>query len=118
MTMDVIVLAAGKGTRMNSALPKVLQPLAGRPLLAHVLETARALGPAALHVVVGHGMEAVRTRFDDSDLHWVEQAEQRGTGHAVAQALPSSCRWIGTDPLRGCALGAPSNLGRLAGSGR
>ena len=88
MTMDVIVLAAGKGTRMNSALPKVLQPLAGRPLLAHVLETARALQPAALHVVVGHGMEAVRTRFDDPDLHWVEQAEQRGTGHAVAQALP------------------------------
>ncbi len=88
MTMDVIVLAAGKGTRMNSALPKVLQPLAGRPLLAHVLETARALGPAALHVVVGHGMEAVRTRFDDPDLHWVEQTEQRGTGHAVAQVLP------------------------------
>ena len=88
MTMDVIVLAAGKGTRMNSALPKVLQPLAGRPLLAHVLETARALQPAALHVVVGHGMEAVRTAFDDPDLHWVEQAEQRGTGHAVVQALP------------------------------
>ena len=88
MAMDVIVLAAGKGTRMNSALPKVLQPLAGRPLLAHVLETARALQPAALHVVVGHGMEAIRTRFDDPDLRWVEQAEQRGTGHAVAQALP------------------------------
>jgi bifunctional UDP-N-acetylglucosamine pyrophosphorylase/glucosamine-1-phosphate N-acetyltransferase len=88
MTIGVIVLAAGKGTRMNSALPKVLQPLGGRPLLAHVLETARALRPDALHIVVGHGMEAIRTAFEDPDLRWVEQAEQRGTGHAVAQALP------------------------------
>ncbi|MDY6956244.1 MAG: bifunctional UDP-N-acetylglucosamine diphosphorylase/glucosamine-1-phosphate N-acetyltransferase GlmU [Pseudomonadota bacterium] len=88
MTTSVIVLAAGKGTRMNSALPKVLQPLGGEPLLAHVLSAARALSPAAIHVVVGHGMDAVRRACDGDDLHWVEQAEQLGTGHAVTQALP------------------------------
>ncbi|HBG29935.1 MAG TPA: bifunctional N-acetylglucosamine-1-phosphate uridyltransferase/glucosamine-1-phosphate acetyltransferase, partial [Gammaproteobacteria bacterium] len=79
MTTSVIVLAAGKGTRMNSALPKVLQPLGGEPLLAHVLSAARALSPAAIHVVVGHGMDAVRRACDGDDLRWVEQAEQLGT---------------------------------------
>ena len=88
MTTSVIVLAAGKGTRMNSALPKVLQPLGGQPLLAHVLATARALSPQAIHVVAGHGMAAVRAACPGDDLHWIEQTEQRGTGHAVAQALP------------------------------
>lgn len=88
MTTSVIVLAAGKGTRMNSVLPKVLQPLGGTPLLAHVLTSARALAPEAIHVVVGHGMAAVREVCNGNDLHWVEQGEQRGTGHAVAQALP------------------------------
>lgn len=88
MTTSVIVLAAGKGTRMNSALPKVLQPLGGEPLLAHVLAAARALSPQTIHVVAGHGMAAVQTACPGDDLHWVEQREQRGTGHAVAQALP------------------------------
>ena len=87
--LHVIVLAAGAGTRMKSARPKVLMPLAGRPLLAHVLATARALGPAAIHVVYGHGGDEVRAAFaGQDDLHWVLQAERLGTGHAVEQALP------------------------------
>lgn len=86
--LHVVVLAAGQGKRMRSELPKVLQPLAGRPLLGHVLDTARALEPAAIHVVYGHGAEAVRAAFDETGLKWCRQAEQLGTGHAVAQALP------------------------------
>jgi bifunctional UDP-N-acetylglucosamine pyrophosphorylase/glucosamine-1-phosphate N-acetyltransferase len=75
---------------MHSALPKVLQPLAGRPLLAHVVDTARALRPAAIHVVYGHGGEAVRKAFAAAeDLTWALQAEQLGTGHAVMQAMPA-----------------------------
>ena len=73
---------------MHSALPKVLQPLAGRPLLAHVLATARTLDPAAIYVVYGHGGDQVKEAFADQDLEWVLQSEQLGTGHAVAQALP------------------------------
>ncbi len=88
MNLSVVILAAGKGTRMRSALPKVLQPLAGRPLLAHVLDTARRLQPAAIHVVYGHGAERVRQACDADDLNWVLQAEQNGTGHAVMQAMP------------------------------
>ena len=88
MSLTVVILAAGQGKRMNSALPKVLQPLAGRPLLAHVLAAARALEPAAIRVVHGHGADAVRAAFPDSDLEWVLQAEQLGTGHAVGTALP------------------------------
>jgi bifunctional UDP-N-acetylglucosamine pyrophosphorylase / glucosamine-1-phosphate N-acetyltransferase len=87
--LSVIVLAAGQGKRMHSRLPKVLQPLAGRPMLAHVLDRARALGAEAIHVVYGHGGDAVRSAFTDADLVWHEQAEQLGTGHAVAQALPA-----------------------------
>jgi len=87
--LHVIVLAAGAGTRMKSTRPKVLMPLAGRPLLAHVLATARALQPAAIHVVYGHGGDQVRAAFaGQDDLHWVLQAERLGTGHAVEQALP------------------------------
>ncbi len=75
---------------MHSDLPKVLQPLAGRPLLAHVLSAARALEPAAIHVVYGHGGDAVKAAFaGHSDLSWVLQSQQLGTGHAVLQALPS-----------------------------
>ncbi|MDY6941530.1 MAG: bifunctional UDP-N-acetylglucosamine diphosphorylase/glucosamine-1-phosphate N-acetyltransferase GlmU [Pseudomonadota bacterium] len=87
-SLSVVILAAGKGTRMNGALPKVLHPLAGRPLLAHVVETASALNPEQICVVVGHGAESVRRRFADCGFTWVEQKEQLGTGHAVAQALP------------------------------
>jgi bifunctional UDP-N-acetylglucosamine pyrophosphorylase/glucosamine-1-phosphate N-acetyltransferase len=87
--VSVVILAAGQGKRMNSALPKVLQPLAGRPLLAHVVGSARSMHPAAIHVVYGHGGEDVRAAFaDDADLKWALQAEQLGTGHAVKQAMP------------------------------
>jgi bifunctional UDP-N-acetylglucosamine pyrophosphorylase/glucosamine-1-phosphate N-acetyltransferase len=86
--LHVIILAAGAGTRMRSAKPKVLMPLAGRPLLAHVLAAARALQPAAIHIVYGHGGEQVQAAFaGQADLRWTLQAERLGTGHAVAQAL-------------------------------
>ncbi|NOT87375.1 MAG: bifunctional UDP-N-acetylglucosamine diphosphorylase/glucosamine-1-phosphate N-acetyltransferase GlmU [Lysobacter sp.] len=87
--LHVIVLAAGEGKRMKSALPKVLQAIAGVPMLGHVIASARALGPAGIHVVYGHGGDQVRAAFaDQSDLHWSEQAQQLGTGHAVQQAIP------------------------------
>ena len=88
MTTRIVILAAGQGTRMRSDLPKVLQPLAGRPLLAHVLGAARELEPVGLHVVYGHGGEQVPETLAADDVDWVLQAEQLGTGHAVAQALP------------------------------
>lgn len=87
--LTVIILAAGQGKRMKSDLPKVLQPLAGRPVLAHVIECARALGPDAIHVVYGHGGDQVRAAFKDQHLEWALQAEQLGTGHAVMQAMPN-----------------------------
>ncbi|MET0293086.1 MAG: bifunctional UDP-N-acetylglucosamine diphosphorylase/glucosamine-1-phosphate N-acetyltransferase GlmU [Steroidobacteraceae bacterium] len=86
--MSVVVLAAGQGKRMKSVLPKVLQPLAGRALLAHVLETAATLEPRGLHVVYGHGGDAVRAAFAQQPLTWALQAEQLGTGHALMQAMP------------------------------
>jgi len=88
MPVSVVILAAGQGKRMASDLPKVLQPLAGRPLLAHVVATARALDPDAIHVVHGHGADQVRAAIAGGDIHWVLQAEQKGTGHAVMQAMP------------------------------
>jgi bifunctional UDP-N-acetylglucosamine pyrophosphorylase/glucosamine-1-phosphate N-acetyltransferase len=92
MKLAVIVLAAGQGKRMHSALPKVLHPLAGRPLLAHVLDAARALDPAQVLVVHGHGGADVRAAFAGADVSWVEQSQQLGTGHALAQALPQVAR--------------------------
>jgi bifunctional UDP-N-acetylglucosamine pyrophosphorylase / glucosamine-1-phosphate N-acetyltransferase len=89
MTLHVVILAAGQGTRMKSALPKVLQPLAGRPLLAHVMGRALGLGAHATHIVYGHGGDAVPAAFPDAEVNWVLQAERLGTGHAVAQAMPS-----------------------------
>jgi bifunctional UDP-N-acetylglucosamine pyrophosphorylase/glucosamine-1-phosphate N-acetyltransferase len=86
--MEVVILAAGQGKRMCSALPKVLQPLAGRPLLTHVLASARLLGARRICVVHGHGGESVRSRLDAPDLVWAEQNPQLGTGHAVLQAVP------------------------------
>ena len=92
--LHVIVLAAGEGKRMKSARPKVLQTIAGLPMLAHVIASARALGPAGIHVVYGHGGDQVRAAAsqwnaaDQPDLHWYEQAQQLGTGHAVQQAIP------------------------------
>lgn len=86
--LHVIILAAGEGKRMKSALPKVLLPLAGRPMLAHVLDAARMLQPAAIHVVYGHRGEQLRAAFGDArDLRWVHQPQQRGTGDAVRLAL-------------------------------
>jgi len=88
MPLHVVILAAGQGKRMRSALPKVLHPLAGRPLLAHVLDAARALKPDAIHVVHGHGGAEVKAAFNGAPVEWVEQTRQLGTGHALLQALP------------------------------
>ncbi len=89
MNLNVIVLAAGQGKRMHSALPKVLHPLAGRSLLGRVIDTARALDASKIVVVYGHGGALVREAFaDDRGLAWVEQNPQLGTGHAVLQAMP------------------------------
>jgi bifunctional UDP-N-acetylglucosamine pyrophosphorylase/glucosamine-1-phosphate N-acetyltransferase len=89
LKLSVVILAAGQGKRMNSDLPKVLQPLAGRPLLAHVIESARQLDPQSIHVVYGHGGEHVRQALTDAPAQWVLQAEQLGTGHALMQAMPA-----------------------------
>ncbi len=87
MGLSIIILAAGQGTRMRSDLPKVLQPLAGRPLLGHVLETARQLDADDVCVVFGHGGDAVPSAFAGDTIRWELQAEQLGTGHAVQQAM-------------------------------
>ncbi|MFT3801644.1 MAG: bifunctional UDP-N-acetylglucosamine diphosphorylase/glucosamine-1-phosphate N-acetyltransferase GlmU [Burkholderiaceae bacterium] len=86
--MNVVVMAAGMGKRMKSALPKVLHPLAGKALLAHVLDRSRELAPGKLVVIYGHGGETVQQALGAPDLHWALQSPQLGTGHAVAQALP------------------------------
>jgi bifunctional UDP-N-acetylglucosamine pyrophosphorylase/glucosamine-1-phosphate N-acetyltransferase len=90
LNTSIIILAAGQGKRMNSALPKVLQPLAGRPLLQHVIDCAQGVNADDICVVYGHGGEQVRAAFDDADLRWALQAEQHGTGHAVQQAMPET----------------------------
>jgi len=87
-SLDVVILAAGKGTRMRSNLPKVLHCIAGRSLLEHVISTARALEPRAIHVVYGHGGEQVPAALKHLDVHWIKQEPQLGTGHAVQQAMP------------------------------
>jgi bifunctional UDP-N-acetylglucosamine pyrophosphorylase / glucosamine-1-phosphate N-acetyltransferase len=87
-SLQVIVLAAGLGKRMHSRLPKVLHTLAGRPMLVHVLDSARRLAPTRLAVVIGHGGEAVTSHLDAPDVSWVMQERQLGTGHAVMQAIP------------------------------
>lgn len=87
--LDIIILAAGKGTRMRSNKPKVLHSLAGKSLLAHVVDTAKSLGEGRIHAVVGHGAELVKQEFAEEQLNFVEQKEQLGTGHAVLQALPA-----------------------------
>ncbi|NNF18127.1 MAG: bifunctional UDP-N-acetylglucosamine diphosphorylase/glucosamine-1-phosphate N-acetyltransferase GlmU [Gammaproteobacteria bacterium] len=89
MQLRIVILAAGRGTRMRSSLPKVLQPLAGRPLLDHVIEVAEAMAPVATHVVYGFGGDQVKDAMAHRDIEWHEQAEQLGTGHAVAQAMPA-----------------------------
>ncbi|MDE2344904.1 MAG: bifunctional UDP-N-acetylglucosamine diphosphorylase/glucosamine-1-phosphate N-acetyltransferase GlmU [Gammaproteobacteria bacterium] len=95
MPLSVVILAAGQGKRMHSELPKVLQPLGGSSLLEHVVDTAGALKPASVHVVYGHGGEQVPATLKHLPVHWVLQAEQLGTGHALMQALPE----IGDDQI-------------------
>ncbi len=87
MQLSVVILAAGQGKRMNSDLPKVLQPLAGQPLLQHVIDTARALDPDSIYVVYGHGGGQVQSALSHESVEWILQAEQLGTGHAVMQAM-------------------------------
>jgi bifunctional UDP-N-acetylglucosamine pyrophosphorylase/glucosamine-1-phosphate N-acetyltransferase len=139
MSLEVIVLAAGQGTRMRSSMPKALHDLAGQPLLAHVLRAARAQSPSRIHVVIGFGADAVRSAFAAAgDINWVVQREQLGTGHAVAQALPGVARdakvlilfsdvpLAGGELLKGCLAAAgdgvavvtaqmqtPAGLGRI-----
>jgi bifunctional UDP-N-acetylglucosamine pyrophosphorylase/glucosamine-1-phosphate N-acetyltransferase len=86
--LNIVILAAGQGKRMRSDLPKVLHPVAGKPMLAHVLDAARELAPTKVCVVYGHGGEQVRTALDSTDLTWALQEPQLGTGHAVMQAMP------------------------------
>src|SRR5688500_8272166 len=85
--LSVVILAAGQGKRMKSDLPTVLQPLACRPILSHVLDAAKFLGASAIHVVYGHGGDRVKQKLSHEPVNWVLQAEQLGTGHAVAQAI-------------------------------
>ncbi len=88
--LHVIILAAGEGKRMKSRAPKVLQPIAGKPMLAHVIAAAHSLGAAGVHIVYGHGGDQVRAAFAGQPaLRWAEQAQQLGTGHAVQQAMPN-----------------------------
>ena len=104
-SLNIAILAAGVGKRMRSRMPKVLRLLAGRPLLAHVLDTARKLAADRICIVYGHGGDAVRKRFPDADLAWALQDPPLGTGHALAQALPQLAAdgvtlvLFGADPL-------------------
>ena len=86
--MNIVILAAGQGKRMHSNLPKVLHPIAGKALVAHVIDTARSLSPERLCLVYGHGGDIVRNTLAADDLRWALQEPQLGTGHAVQQALP------------------------------
>ena len=86
--LDVVVLAAGKGTRMKSSLPKVLHPIGGKPMLGHVLDAARQLNAEQLNVVIGHGSQSVVDQFVEDDISFCYQLEQLGTGHAVQQVIP------------------------------
>ncbi|MDH3440909.1 MAG: bifunctional UDP-N-acetylglucosamine diphosphorylase/glucosamine-1-phosphate N-acetyltransferase GlmU [Gammaproteobacteria bacterium] len=90
MSTTIVILAAGQGKRMHSDLPKVLQPLAGKPLLAHVIDYSSAAGAEDICVVYGHGGDEVRAAFEGESLRWALQAEQKGTGHAVQQAMPET----------------------------
>ncbi|MDG2461321.1 MAG: bifunctional UDP-N-acetylglucosamine diphosphorylase/glucosamine-1-phosphate N-acetyltransferase GlmU [Luminiphilus sp.] len=124
--LEVIILAAGKGSRMQSNLPKVLYPLAGRPLVNHVLDVARALGPERVHLVVGHGADLVQAAANAQDFVCHVQAEQLGTGHAALQAI-TSCNpdstvlvlfgdvpLIGSDSLHGVIAAAGPGVALLS----
>lgn len=116
-TLEVVILAAGQGTRMRSNLPKVLHCIAGKPMVSHVVESSRQIGASAIHVVVGHGAEQVKQSLNGDDIQWATQEQQLGTGHAVAQALPA----IAKDSIVLVAYGdvplvAPSTLAALVAS--
>ena len=126
-SLSIVILAAGQGKRMKSDLPKVLQPLAGKPLLRHVIDTACTLQPVSLQVVYGHGGDVVRGALADAPVSsWCLQAEQLGTGHAVQQALPAlndgelalilygDVPLVSADTLRSLvALAGPKTMGLL-----
>lgn len=88
MSLNIVILAAGQGKRMRSRLPKVLHKLAGKPLLEHVVDTAQTLNPKNIFIVYGHGGDQVREQLKHLSVDWIEQPQQLGTGHAVAQAIP------------------------------
>ena len=88
MTFSVVVLAAGKGTRMKSSLPKVLHPIGGKPMVQHIVDTVNKLGATNIHVVYGHGRKQLQSKLSHNDLSWCLQDQQLGTGHAVQQAIP------------------------------
>ncbi|NHC06470.1 bifunctional UDP-N-acetylglucosamine diphosphorylase/glucosamine-1-phosphate N-acetyltransferase GlmU [Azonexus fungiphilus] len=117
--MNIVILAAGQGKRMHSNLPKVLHPVAGKPLAGHVIDTARQLAPEKLIVVHGHGGDVVRATLAAPDICWAEQAQQLGTGHALAQALPQLASSAQTLVLYGdVPLTTPATLQRLLHAGR
>jgi bifunctional UDP-N-acetylglucosamine pyrophosphorylase/glucosamine-1-phosphate N-acetyltransferase len=117
--VQVVILAAGQGKRMHSNLPKVLHPVAGKALAQHVIDTARTLGPQKLVVVYGHGGDVVRSTLAAADLSWAEQAQQLGTGHAVAQAVPQFSDAPCTLVLYGdVPLTSAATLKRLLHAGR
>lgn len=117
--MNVVILAAGQGKRMHSNLPKVLHPVAGKPLARHVIDTARELAPERLIVVYGHGGDVVRATLSAPDILWAEQAQQLGTGHALAQAVPQLGDGAQTLVLYGdVPLTSLATLKRLLQAGR
>ena len=103
--LSVIILAAGKGKRMHSDVPKVLHPLGGEPLLAHVIRVARDLGAHQVRVVYGHGGELLLERLSQLSVQWVEQDPPLGTGHAVAQAMPQVPDEAALDSMRHGGMG-------------
>ncbi|KAB2924032.1 MAG: NTP transferase domain-containing protein, partial [Dechloromonas sp.] len=117
--MNIVILAAGQGKRMHSNLPKVLHPVAGKALAQHVIDTARTLAPEKLIVVYGHGGDVVKATLAAPDIAWAEQAQQLGTGHAVAQALPELGAAAQTLVLYGdVPLTTAATLKRLLQAGR
>ena len=119
MQIEVIVLAAGQGTRMKSRIPKVLHSVGGKPMLTRVLETVNSLSPSETHVVIGDNASEFHSQYDEFDVNWVHQSEQLGTGHAVLQALP--CLNEGSHALvvyGDCPLVKPSTLKRCTVEGQ
>ena len=125
MHLEVIVLAAGQGTRMKSRTPKVLHKVGGKPMLTHVMETVNTLTPSKTHIVVGTNGGDFQSIFDDFDVNWVQQSEQLGTGHAVLQALPDldaeaqvlvvygDCPLVKSSTVKRCVLAGQDGVGLI-----